>query len=945
MGIQALPADTIRTIGTSQVLHDARAVVKELVDNALDARATSVAIEISSNTLDSIQVRDNGHGIPAIDRNLIARLHCTSKISTENDLRLIGGSSLGFRGEALASVADSSGSLTISTRVEGEQVSTALKIDQRGAVEAHERGSLPTGTTVKVTDFMKSNPVRKQVALKNAEKNLTKVKQMLQSYAFARPGVRISFKVLKAKNESANWVYAPKPGANAEDVALKIAGTCCTSQCTWSIVEDQGYTAHAFLPKIDADGSKLSSLGCFISIDSRPISSSIGIAKQLAKLFRETLKKANSSFESVKDPFMNLQLSCPPATYDANVEPAKDDVLFEDPDIVLNLARRLVNAVYHADDNVDLQGKSVTNSSVPEAISLSSTQEPLSPGTQAALDELSSHIDLEAANINHGQAAQGFNTIPSLQEESLGGSRPLVASQMFRSIIYGCDKEDIDLCDARPPTGRTEADFEELRQAREYVNLSNPWVIAKMNAPTKRTAQIRDERQEDVMSAVRHGMANEPSVSIARPNIDLEASGLPTPTASSQSPPRSNFHPSDNVSMNRLARGCQLIDSQKLPLPQQSIDFQIFQPLSHQNEIPQQIFRQNPMYDYTISSQTSRSAAGTALNDIQNAFQNRRRAVNGEQSGNGANPPFNPPSKYQSWPKRRICARPGRKSLRPPKDAAGLVVQGQLGDLVDDPRPLTPPSHNRDMRDFVTTLDSTADSTASATIERSNYPPKKRAMSFDSAFESDNANDDENRPTPIGIPSGRGFVPTSELAALEARAGLCNNNSYKPAKRRTTSKGYVITEINPNEGAVVRGAVDMDQSTSINRTKSRPRSIASGTRAKRIKSAQQPLEYTSTEHAVRNIILSVSTSEEAVGKLAVRIDEECSIPEWKQTGVDMYAAFKDQPSPEALAEMTETLRGLLASQIAVDEMVQDFRNVLPDAFEVHRGGKGNGSST
>ena len=97
MGIHALPIDTIRTLGASQVLNDATSVAKELLDNAFDAHATSIAVEISSNTLDSIQVRDNGHGIPAVDRNLVARPHCTSKISDEADLRVIGGSSLGFR--------------------------------------------------------------------------------------------------------------------------------------------------------------------------------------------------------------------------------------------------------------------------------------------------------------------------------------------------------------------------------------------------------------------------------------------------------------------------------------------------------------------------------------------------------------------------------------------------------------------------------------------------------------------------------------------------------------------------------------------------------------------------------------------------------------------------------------------------------------------------------
>ena len=939
MGVQALPADTIRTIGASQVLHDATAVVKELLDNALDARATSVAIEISNNTLGSIQVRDNGHGIPAVDRNLVARPHCTSKISTENDLRSVGGSSLGFRGEALASVAELSGSLIINTRVEGEQVSTALKINQRGEVEDRDRGSSPIGTTVKVTDFMKSNPVRKQVALKNAEKTLMKIKHMLQSYAFARPSIRISLRVLKAKNESANWLYAPRPGANAEDVVSKIAGTRCTSQCIWSIVEDQGFTMQAFLSKVDADASRLSNLGCFISVDSRPVSTSRGIAKQLAKTFRETLKKANPSFKNVKDPFMYLQISCPPTTYDANVEPAKDDVLFEDPDIVLKLARCLVHGVYQANEDEDLRGTTDTNASVPKQVDRSHTQEPLSPGTQAALNELSSDIDIEVVDIDHGQATQASSTLPSLHEEMLGASQPLVAPPAFRSNMYGCDEEDLDLCDARPPTGPTEADFEELRQARKDVTLSNPWLIAKMNVPTRRAAQIQGERQQDAMNAVRPEAANEPSMSIARLGIDLEASGLPTPRPSSPSPPQSSFHPSDHVPTNHGARDGRFIDWQTLPSLLRS-----FQPSSYGDEMPQQQLRQAPMYDYTLSSQSLQTAAGTALHHIPNASQRRRPAIRDEQSGNGANCPFKPPTKYKGWQEGRNSGQTGRKPPRPPRDTAGLVVQGELGDLVDDPLPLTPPSHNRDMRDFVTTLGPIAEETASAMIERRNYPPKRRAMSFDGVLEHNNANDDENRPPAVGILSGRGFVPASELAALEARTGLLNHDQHTPAKRRRISEGRALTDISPNEDSVICGAIDTDLPPVINSTIARRRSTAGGggARAKRIKSAQLPLERTPTGCAVHNIVLSVSTSEQAVGQLAAKIDEEYSVTQWKLTGIDTYAAFTDRPSPEALFILTESLRGLLASRVSAGEMLQDLGNMVSNAIDAHLRATGNG---
>ena len=135
--IQALPGRTVRLLGSSQVMTTPDSVIKELVDNALDANATAIYVELNSNTVDLIQVRDNGHGIAPGDRHLVGRRYCTSKIKSESDLKSVGGRWLGFRGEALASVAELSGSLLVTTRVEGETTAAALKIGQDGEVIGH----------------------------------------------------------------------------------------------------------------------------------------------------------------------------------------------------------------------------------------------------------------------------------------------------------------------------------------------------------------------------------------------------------------------------------------------------------------------------------------------------------------------------------------------------------------------------------------------------------------------------------------------------------------------------------------------------------------------------------------------------------------------------------------------------------------------------------------
>lgn len=134
MAISALPITAVRALASSQSLTDPCSLVKELIDNALDAGSTAVFLEISPNSTDKIRIRDNGHGILPEDRSMACKRHCTSKIRSLDELSRLGGQSLGFRGEALASAAELSSRLTLTTRVEGEVVASELEYSHQGLI-------------------------------------------------------------------------------------------------------------------------------------------------------------------------------------------------------------------------------------------------------------------------------------------------------------------------------------------------------------------------------------------------------------------------------------------------------------------------------------------------------------------------------------------------------------------------------------------------------------------------------------------------------------------------------------------------------------------------------------------------------------------------------------------------------------------------------------------
>ncbi|ROT36988.1 DNA mismatch repair protein MutL [Sodiomyces alkalinus F11] len=231
MSISQLPPSTVRRLGASALIVSPESVVKELIDNSLDAEATCLEILLSANTVDKFLVRDNGHGISPSDFHAVGRWSHTSKLRSFDELTSKGGKTLGFRGNALASASEIS-SVTITTRTCKDAVATVLSLkpgQKSGGIVSQKPVSSPVGTTVEVADLHSTFPFRRKEHVKKAQKTLNNIKSLLQTYAMTRPEIRFTYKILGQSHSA--WSYAPPNHADARTAALQIFGVGLVSQC------------------------------------------------------------------------------------------------------------------------------------------------------------------------------------------------------------------------------------------------------------------------------------------------------------------------------------------------------------------------------------------------------------------------------------------------------------------------------------------------------------------------------------------------------------------------------------------------------------------------------------------------------------------------------------------------------------------------------------------
>ncbi|HEX2349371.1 MAG TPA: DNA mismatch repair endonuclease MutL, partial [Ktedonobacterales bacterium] len=221
MPIQQLPPEIAAKIAAGEVVERPASVVKELLENALDAGATSVRVELEGGGLDLIRVVDDGRGIPRDELALAFVRHATSKIATLDDLERI--RTLGFRGEALASVS-AVARVTLISRAQGVATGAQLTVDE-GRVGPVVAAGAPAGTSVSVRALFSSLPARLKF-LKTRATETGHSLRLLEQYAMAHPGVRFT-----AVSEGRE-VFHTSGGGKLLDVLVAVYGLSVAEQMT-----------------------------------------------------------------------------------------------------------------------------------------------------------------------------------------------------------------------------------------------------------------------------------------------------------------------------------------------------------------------------------------------------------------------------------------------------------------------------------------------------------------------------------------------------------------------------------------------------------------------------------------------------------------------------------------------------------------------------------------
>lgn len=317
--IHVLDEKTANKIAAGEVVERPASVIKELTENALDAGATTVEIEIADGGSSYMRVSDNGSGMSEEDAKKSIIRHGTSKISSIEDIFSI--TSLGFRGEAVPSIAAVS-ELVMTTRMNDTDLAFRMVLSG-GSVKEEEHTGASVGTTMEVRNLFFNTPARKKF-MKSERTESSKISDIITKLALTRPDVAFTF-----INNGRTVLQTGGTGDDLETIAA-IYGAAVAKEVFPVTYENENFTIHGFVGKPSLLKSTRAWQTCIVN---RRVIHNAVVFKAIENAYHAMLPKSGY-------PFALLYVETDPATIDVNVHPAKTEIKFADE-------QQMYRAVYH----------------------------------------------------------------------------------------------------------------------------------------------------------------------------------------------------------------------------------------------------------------------------------------------------------------------------------------------------------------------------------------------------------------------------------------------------------------------------------------------------------------------------------------------------------------------------------------------------------------------
>ena len=333
--IRALPETLISQIAAGEVVDRPASVLKELLENSLDAGATEIAVALDEGGIKRIRVVDNGSGIAGEDLPMAFARHATSKIASLEDLEQV--RSLGFRGEALASIS-SVARVSLASRAAGAAHASAVRAES-GRTGAPEPAAQPAGTAVEVDDLYYNTPARRKF-LKSEATEFGHCEEVFTRAALSRPGVAFTLR------HNGRVVARLGPGAPEKRIEAALGEEFARSMraidADGGVLKLSGFAGSPAYTRAGRDAQ-------FVYVNGRFVRDKL-LAHALREAYRDVL-------HGERHPAYVLFLEIDPRAIDVNVHPAKIEIRFRDP-------RAVHQFVFHA----VTKGLSGTAAEAPAAI-------------------------------------------------------------------------------------------------------------------------------------------------------------------------------------------------------------------------------------------------------------------------------------------------------------------------------------------------------------------------------------------------------------------------------------------------------------------------------------------------------------------------------------------------------------------------------------------------